>query len=333
MYCQERDCIFRRKLDKDPYRHSRTLCLGLLFTLFISFVSCHFGDNAGSRIALTPEQMRLEKINTIDSTTLRTVFNPDSTDGWEQLSTLSADAWMLIDDSTGYVISQKYANEPRFMASLTKMMTCLLAIENGRMADTVRITEDVFICKDSRVRLGEGYLVGDLIYEMMLQSDNDAAYALAKHISGDTLTFCDMMNEKAAYLGMNSTHFANPNGMPAPDNYSTASDLVRLARYAMRDSVFAEIVGTTDKKVPLIDGRHMDCHNTNALLTSYEGCFGIKTGFTRQAGNCLASAATRDGTTLYLVLLNSRSMRSRFTESAILLDYGFRVMKAYRGMN
>ena len=306
--------------------------LGLLIMLLMVVVACQMSDKTGSRVALTPEQLRLEKINTIDSFSLRTVLNPDSMDGWEQLSTLSADAWMLIDDSTGYIISQKYANEPRFMASLTKMMTCLLALENGNMTDTVHITNDVFICKDSRVRLSEGYLLGDLLYEMMLQSDNDAAYAIAKHISGDTLSFCDMMNEKAAYLGMTNTHFVNPNGMPAPDNFSTANDLIRLARYAMRDSMFAEIVGTTEKSVPLIDGRHMDCRNTNALLFSYEGCFGIKTGYTRQAGNCLASAATRDGTTLYLVLLHSRSMRSRFTESAILLDYGFRVMQTYHDL-
>ena len=306
--------------------------LGLLIMHLMVVVACQMSDKTGSRVALTPEQLRLEKINTIDSFSLRTVLNPDSMDGWEQLSTISADAWLLIDDSTGYIISQKYANEPRFMASLTKMMTCLLALENGNMTDTVHITNDVFICKDSRVRLGEGYLLGDLLYEMMLQSDNDAAYAIAKHISGDTLSFCDMMNEKAAYLGMTNTHFVNPNGMPAPDNFSTANDLIRLARYAMRDSMFAEIVGTTEKSVPLIDGRHMDCRNTNALLFSYEGCFGIKTGYTRQAGNCLASAATRDGTTLYLVLLHSRSMRSRFTESAILLDYGFRVMQTYHDL-
>ena len=127
---------------------------------------------------------------------------------------------------------------------------------------------------------------------------------------------------------MENTHFANPNGMPAPDNYSSANDLIRLARYAMRDSLFAVIVGTTKKKVPMIDGRHMDCQNTNVLLSTYEGCIGIKTGFTRQAGYCLASAATRNGHTLYCVLLHSRSMRTRFTESAILLDYGFRVMEA-----
>ena len=298
-----------------------------LLVLLAAVVSCRWGDQAGSRVALTPEQIRLEHINTIDSTTLSTIFTPDST-ATEQLEALSADAWMLIDDATGMVISQKYANEPRFMASLTKMMTCLLALENSNLEDTVRITEDVFICRDSRVRLGEGYLLGDLLYEMMLQSDNDAAYALAKHVGGDTIRFCEMMNEKAAYLGMENTHFANPNGMPAPDNYSTAGDLIRLARYAMRDSLFAAIVGTTEKKVPMIDGRHMNCYNTNVLLSSYDGCIGIKTGSTRQAGYCLASAATREGRTLYCVLLNSRSMRTRFTESAILLDYGFRIMRS-----
>ena len=297
-----------------------------LLALLAAVVSCRWGDRAGTRIALTPEQIRLEHINTIDSTTLSTLITPDSI-ATEQLEALSADAWMLIDDATGMVISQKYANEPRFMASLTKMMTCLLALENSNLEDTVCITEDVFVCRDSRVRLGEGYLLGDLLYEMMLQSDNDAAYALAKHVGGDTIRFCEMMNEKAAYLGMENTHFANPNGMPAPDNYSTAGDLTRLARYAMRDSLFAAIVGTTEKKVPMIDGRHMDCYNTNVLLSSYDGCIGIKTGFTRQAGYCLASAATREGRTLYCVLLNSRSMRTRFTESAVLLDYGFRVMK------
>ena len=297
-----------------------------LLALLAAVVSCRWGDQAGTRIALTPEQIRLEHINTIDSTTLSTLITPDSA-ATEQLEALSADAWMLIDDATGMVISQKYANEPRFMASLTKMMTCLLALENSNLEDTVCITEDVFVCRDSRVRLGEGYLLGDLLYEMMLQSDNDAAYALAKHVGGDTIRFCEMMNEKAAYLGMENTHFANPNGMPAPDNYSTAGDLTRLARYAMRDSLFAAIVGTTEKKVPMIDGRHMDCYNTNVLLSSYDGCIGIKTGFTRQAGYCLASAATREGRTLYCVLLNSRSMRTRFTESAVLLDYGFRVMK------
>lgn len=305
----------------------KTVLYGLLL-IVATIVSCTSGDSLGGRM-LSPEQERLARINMIDSTSLGEVVNLDSIEGFEQLSSLTADVWMLIDDSTGCIISEKNADEQRPMASITKMMTCLLALENGQMNDTIEITQDVYIAKDSRVKLGDKYTMRHLIDEMMLLSDNDAAYALAKHIGGDTLKFCDMMNEKAAYLGMTHTHFANPNGMPNLNNYSTASDLVRLSRYCMRDSLFAAIVGTVEKDVPLLDGRHMPCRNTNALLKTYEGCLGIKTGFTRLAGNCLASAATRNGTTLYLVLLNSRSMSSRFTESAILLDYGFNVMKTY----
>lgn len=300
-----------------------------LLTLCFCITACNSGRSE-SDTSLSPEQERLERINRIDSLSLPMTLKLDSIEGWEQLSAISAEAWMLIDDSTGFVISQKYANDPKYIASLTKMMTCLLALEKGNMRDTVEITEDVFITKDSRVRLGDGYEVRHLIDEMMLLSDNDAAYALATHIGGDTLRFCEMMNEKAAYLGMTNTHFANPNGMPNSQNYSSACDLLRLARYCMGDSTFAQIVGTKEKDIPLTDGRHMPCRNTNALLMTYKGCIGIKTGYTRQAGNCLASAATRDGVTLYLVLLNSRSMSSRFTESALLLDYGFNVMKAYK---
>ena len=306
----------------------KNVTIGILLLTLCCVTACNTGRLWGAA-PLTPEQERLSRINSIDSLTLRSVLNLDSIEGCDKVKSISAEAWMLIDDSTGFVISQQYANEPAFMASLTKMMTCLLALENGNMTDTVKITEDVFVAKDSRVRLGDGYVMSHLIDEMMLVSDNDAAYALAKHIGGDTLTFCDMMNEKAAYLGMTNTHFANPNGMPNFENYSSACDLVRLSRYCMRDSTFAQIVGTKEKDIPLTDGRHMPCRNTNVLLTTYDGCIGIKTGFTRQAGNCLASAATRNGVTLYLVLLNSRSMSSRFTESAILLDYGFNVMKAY----
>ncbi len=299
-----------------------TLCwLTAVFSV-VSTCSCK-----GREVAVDPEVERLTAACRIDSTTLRTILNPDSIEGFEQLSSLSAQAWILVDDSTGMILSQKYADEPRAIASLTKMMTCLLALENGVMTDTVNITEDVFIAKDSRVKLGDGYVMDDLIYEMMLQSDNDAAYAIAKHIGGDTLRFCDMMNQKAAYLGMKNTHFANPNGMPNYENYSSASDVLTLARYCMRDSVFAAIVGTVEKDIPLIDRRHMPIKNTNVLLEKYEGCIGIKTGFTRMAGNCLASAARRNGSTLYLVLLGSRSMSSRFSESIILLDYGFRVME------
>lgn len=290
----------------------------LLIIGLVGLISC---SQTGAPIGheLSSEEMRRAHIDLVDTINL----HPDSIAAIDELAELTAESWMLIDDSTGLVISSKNANRKLCMASITKIMTCLLALENGNLDDSIYIDEGTYISKDSRVKLGDGFLLSCLIDEMMLVSDNDAAYAVAKHVGGDTLRFCEMMNEKAAYLGMDNTHFANPNGVPNIDNYSTANDLVRLCRYAMRDSLFSNIVSTAEKDIPLLDGRHMPCQNTNVLLNSYEGCIGIKTGFTRQAGYCLASAATRKGRTLFLVLLASRNMNTRFTESAILFDYGF----------
>ena len=302
----------------------------IYFAIIIAAAVASCRNTGGVEAQKTPEQIRLEQISLMDTTELMMRVNPDTIEGHKKLDSLTADAWMLIDDSTGIVISAKNAYSRRYIASITKMMTGLLALERGVMTDTVEITEDVFINKDSRVRLGQAYQMGDLITEMMMISDNDAAYAIAKHIAGDTLQFYDLMNQKAQYLGMDSTNFANPNGMPNNNNYSSAADLIKLARYCMRDSAFAAIVGTAEKAIPLTDGRHIDCRNSNALIHTYEGCTGIKTGYTNQAGYCLASQATRDGITLTLVLLNSRSFKSRFVESAAILDYGFRVMQAYR---
>ncbi len=287
-------------------------------------------DEGPESAELSAEEIRVKQSTAIDTLALRTVLNPDSIEGVDALEKVTAEAWILIEDSTGMLINSKNATKRMFPASLAKMMTTILALEHGHADDTVTITNDVFIVKDARVRLGDGFLFGNLINEMVLQSDNDAAYAVAKHVGGDTLAFCKMMNDRAAYLGLDSTHFANPNGMPNDSTYSSARDLLVLARYCMRDSTFASIVGTPKKRIPMVDGRYLDIENTNQLLTSYEGCFGVKTGYTRQAGGCLATAATRNGVTLYLVMLKSRSRSSRFNESKLLFDYGFKVMEKYK---
>ncbi len=286
---------------------------------------------------LSEEEQRVADSRHLDSTAIQTmagrgadivfVTGPDSAATGKRLDSLSAKAWILVDDASGLIISAKNARKRSFPASLTKMMTAMLALERERAADTIEISDDVFLAKDSRVRLGDRYTMHNLISEMMLQSDNDAAYALAKHVGGSIDTFCQLMNSKAVYLGMDSTHFSNPNGLPADSTFSTASDLLVLARYCMRDSLFATMAGTASADIPLADGRHLECQNTNLLLDNYEGCIGVKTGYTRQAGACLASAATRHGHTLFLILLGSRSHSSRFTESATLLDYGFQVME------
>lgn len=276
------------------------------------------------------EAERLYKISILDTTTLKTIIDPDTVEGFDLLDNLTAQAWILIDDKTGYVISEKKSRERMYIASLTKMMTCLLALEHGSDSDSVYITQSDYVSRDSRVKLDQGYLLRDLINEMMLVSDNDAAYAIARHIGGDTTAFCNKMNEKAAYLGMTATHYDNPNGLPNDSNYSSAYDQLRLVRYCMEDSVFAQVVGSREARVPLLDGRHMDCINTNRLLFTYDGCLGVKTGFTYQAGACLAASAERDGVRLYVILLKSQNMRLRFKEAAVLLDYGFRVMSYLR---
>lgn len=276
------------------------------------------------------EEVRLERACRIDTSSLCRLINPDTVTGRERLDDLTAEAWIMVEESQGLLVSEKNADQRMFPASLTKMMTCLLALERGKMSDSIEITDDVFVTRDAKVRPGDCFELSLLLYEMMLQSDNVAAYAIGKHIGGDTLTFREMMNQKAAYLGMDSTHFANPNGMPNDSNYSTARDLLVLTRYSLGDSVFAGMVATPAMDIPLTDGRHMACSNTNLLLGAYDGCIGVKTGYTRKAGSCLASAATRDGVTLVLILLKSKSHASRFSESAALLDYGFNVMAAYK---
>lgn len=292
--------------------------LSIMVMLASLTVSCGLRGSSGGE-PLSEEELRLQRACHLDSTILATAMFPDSIDQ------LTAEAWILVEDSSGLIIGAKNADKRMYMASLTKMMTCLLTLEKGKMNDSIEITEDVFLAKDSRVKLGDGYLLGNLLREMMMQSDNDAATALAKHIGGNVESFCALMNSKATYLGMDSTRFANPNGLPNDSNYSSARDLLVLSRYCMRDSAFAEIVGRPFLDIPLTDGRHLPCQNTNLLLTDYEGCIGVKTGYTRQAGFCLASAAERHGTRLFLILLNSSSQLSRFSESATLLDYGYSV--------
>ena len=251
-------------------------------------------------------------------------------EGFSALDTVTAESWILADSASGIVIIKKEADRRMYPASLTKMMTCVLALEKGNMNDTVEISEDVYLVKISRSKPGMKFRMHDLLYEMMLTSDNDAAYAVAKTIGGDTLRFYDMMNRKAKEIGMLHTHYANPNGMPNDSNYTTASDLLKLTSYAMKNPEFARIVSTQEKEVPLIDGSNLECLNTNRLLWDYEGCKGVKTGYTRASGRCLTAAATQDGVTLYLVVLKSNGFDRVFVDASTILDYGFNVVKAYK---
>ena len=237
---------------------------------------------------------------------------------------VTADAVILMDAESGQILYEKNSEKKEYPASLTKMMTCLLALEKGDPYRLLSVSKTAANVESTRLYGGEWIRLGDLTYQMMLISDNGAATAVAEAIAGNTAHFADMMNEKAKAIGCTGTHFVNANGMPDENHYSTAKDLALIARYGLTNQKFRDIVGTKTKKIHYERPRgNISCWNTNELLYSYEGAIGVKTGYTRAAGGCLAAAATRDGKMLIAIVLHSRDDATRFTEAAALLDYGF----------
>lgn len=209
------------------------------------------------------------------------------------------------------------------MASTTKIMTAILAIENSNLSDIVTVSPRASGIEGSSLYLaaGERLTMKQLLYGLMLRSGNDAAFAIAEHVGKSAEKFADMMNRKARELGAINTNFVNPHGLHHEDHYTTAYDLALISAYAMKNPIFREIVSTKYYKIPW-EGQAWDrvLMNKNALLWNYEGANGIKTGYTKAAGRCLASAALRNNMQLVAVVLNCPPW---FDDSAALLDYGF----------
>ena len=239
---------------------------------------------------------------------------------------ISADAAIVVDRGTGAVLYEKNADKREYPASMTKMMTCLLAIESGRMDSIVQVSEEAADVECTRMRPGDQVRMKDLTKQMMLISDNGAATAVGESVGqGDIDYFATLMNRRAASLGMFSTHFVNANGMPDGDHYTTARDMSKLASAAFADDTFRSIVGTKEANVYYIRpaGRVEYCVNTDELLWTYQGIVGGKTGWTNAARGCLTVAADRGGRELVAVVMHSDDDESRFQEAAALLDYGF----------
>ena len=193
----------------------------------------------------------------------------------------SARAAVLIDRGTGMVLLCHNENEPLPMASTTKVMTALLALEKGNLDDVVTVGRNAYGVPGTSIylNLGERITLRDLLYGLLLASGNDAAVAIAEHIGGSVEAFCAMMTERAAELGCENTVFVNPNGLPAEGHHTTAYDLALIAREAMKNETFREIVSTQRASIPW-EGRSYDrvLNNKNRLLSDYEGATGIKTG-------------------------------------------------------
>lgn len=236
---------------------------------------------------------------------------------------VTAKSAVLIEASTGRVLYEHNAFEKMPMASTTKIMTAILAIENCRLNDIVEVGPNASGVEGSSIWLsaGEKIQLSDMLFGLMLASGNDAAVAIAEHVAGSVDKFVGMMNAKAKEIGAYNTQFRNPNGLPIDDHYTTAYDLAIISAYAMKNDFFCELVKTQYKTIPW-EGHEWDrvVKNKNKILWQYEGGNGIKTGFTKDAGRCLSAAAQRDGLQLISVVLGAPDM---FNDCMKLMDFGF----------
>jgi len=225
--------------------------------------------------------------------------------GEEPLS-VSAEGAVLM--AGGKVVWEKNADEKLPMASTTKIMTALVAIEHSDIAKNVTVSPKACGVEGSSIYLSEGEVLTmeDLLYALMLESANDAAAAIAFEVGGTIEHFADMMNETAEKLGLTNTHFMNPHGLDDPEHYTTARDLAKLTDYALKNETLSRIVSTYKKTIPLHGEEGVRLLlNHNRLLKQYDDVIGVKTGFTKRSGRCLVSAAERDGLTVVAVTLNA----------------------------
>lgn len=242
--------------------------------------------------------------------------------GWcAALPDITADAAVILDARTGSILYGRKPYERRPPASTTKILTAIVALEKGHLNDIVTITPNVSYTEGSSIELrpGEKLTLEELIWGALLESGNDACVAIAEHLAGSEANFSRLQNRKAKTVGAWDTHFVNPHGLSDPEHFTTAYDLGTIARYALRNSKFQEIVRSREKQ-PQKPGENRSFFNTNRLLWSYSGCDGVKTGTTEAAGQCLVASASKGGRQLVAVVLHSDD---RWYDAAALLDYGF----------
>ena len=240
----------------------------------------------------------------------------------------------LIDGKTGRLLWGRNAEEPMAMASTTKIMTAILVLENCEMDEIVTISKNASHQPKVHMGLREGeqWKVGDLLSAMMLRSYNDAAVALAEHVSESAEKFCMKMTEKAKEIGAEDTIFGTPNGLDShltdAEHHSTAYDMALITAYALQNESFREIISKPEIMIEDVVGKHT-CHvtNTDRFLKEYDGAIGVKTGYTNKAGHCFVGAAERNDVLLISAVLGSgwgdTGKQKKWTDTKALMDYGF----------
>ncbi len=255
-------------------------------------------------------------------------------EGWPQMSGINEESGIVMDADTGAILYSLNRGDIRYPASTTKILTALLTIENAQLSDTVTMTsEGIVHCSDGSTNAGtvagEEFTVEQCLYIMLLKSANDIAVQLAVHVAGSVSAFADMMNERAAALGCENSHFVNPSGMPDSDHYSCAEDMARIMRECLKNETFRKIVATPRYTVPPTnknsEQRVYDNHNLLIQPTSeyyYPLDIGGKTGFTQAAWRTFVTAAEKDGMTLIAVTMRGPD-KTDFIDAKNLLEYGF----------
>ncbi len=224
--------------------------------------------------------------------------------------TKTAKSYCVINSVTGEIVTEKESDTKLAMASTTKIMTLLVALENSNPEDVVTVSKTAVLEEGSSAYLKPGAKITmrDLCYGLMLNSGNDAAVAIAEHISETPDKFAELMNNTAKKIGVLNTHFVNPNGLHDESHFTTAYDLAKLTRYALKNDTFREIVSSKiyTSTMLMTDGttENVEYINHNRLLKELDGCIGVKTGFTKTAGRCLVSAVNRNGAEYITVTLN-----------------------------
>jgi len=225
----------------------------------------------------------------------------------------------LIDVETSKVLFEKESTKQARPASLSKLMTAIVVLDKAKLEEVVTISPQIMKIEGNSVHFssGEQVTVENLLYALLMQSSNKAAYALAEHIAGSETEFVKLMNNKASYLGLYNTHFQNPAGFDHQDQYSTAFDLAFLAKYALTYPKISQIIATKEYDFATVGGRHQKLVNSNKLLGQNPYVLGGKTGFTDEAGQCLVTISSKDDHKIISVVLGSKA---RFAQSNKIIN-------------
>ena len=256
---------------------------------------------------------------------------------------VAAQGAALIDGKTGRLLWERNAEEPMAMASTTKIMTAILVLEKADLEEIVTISKNAAHQPEVHMDLKEGeqWKLSDLLSAMMLRSYNDAAVALAEHISGSVEAFCGEMTKKAKEIGAKDTVFGSPNGLDShltdEQHHSTAYDMSAITAYALQNETFCKIIAQSEVSISDLEGKHI-CNVTNAdrFLKEYSGALGVKTGYTNKAGHCFVGAAEREGVLLISTVLGSgwgtSGKEKKWADTKAMMDYGFENFHPYEAV-